>query len=236
MTDEMIPPDTVSFETVPPHAPVSIPIFPLPDVILLPDGDLPLNIFEPRYIAMVRHALAGDRLIGMIQPFPRTTIEIEQEQQVSPFYRIGCAGRISSFDELKDGRFLINLQGVSRFELLSHDMTADGYYQAQVDFKQFIGDLHDPDPLPECMTRQCLMDKFQEYLQRQGLHVDWDMADAIPDHRFYTLLAMICPFTSAEKQALLEAKNFEERCRMMKCMMEIACAEEHHPPSPEFPC
>lgn len=213
---------------------LTLPIFPLPEVILLPGGDLPLNIFEPRYLAMVRDAMAGDRLIGMIQPYERATIDIAERQ--APFYKIGCTGRISSFEELKDGRFLINLHGVSRFELLSHDMTEDGYYQAQVDITNYTDDLRDPEALPECMTRQCLMEKFQEYLEKQELHVDWDMADAIPDHRFYTLLAMICPFTSAEKQALLEAQSFEDRCRMMKCLMEIACAEDVHGAASDLPC
>lgn len=226
----------MTYDNIPLNETVTFPIFPLPDVILLPGGDLPLNIFEPRYIAMVREALTGDRLIGMIQPYSRTMLDSDQDEDSPAFYSVGCAGRISSFDELKDGRFLINLHGVSRFELLSHNLTQSGYYQAKVDFKKFIDDLQDPDPLPECMTRQCLMEKFQEYLERQDLHVDWDMADAIPDQRFYTLLAMICPFTSAEKQALLQAPNFEERCRMMKCLMEIACAEDQNFPPQELPC
>lgn len=220
-------------ETIPHSMLAKLPIFPLPEVILLPGGDLPLNIFEPRYIAMVRQALAGDRLIGMIQPCARHKAE---QCTDSLFYKIGCAGRISSFEETKDGRYLINLHGISRFELHSYQLQDDGFYQAEVDFQKFADDLKDPDPLPECMTRHCLVQKFQEYLERQDLHVDWDMADAIPDHRFYTLLAMICPFSAAEKQALLEASNFEERCRMMKCLMEIACAETPSAPKQELPC
>lgn len=223
-------------DPIPDNAAAALPIFPLPDVILLPGGDLPLNIFEPRYIAMVRDALAGNRMIGMIQPCPRVTGEGGTVCcAAKPFYNVGCAGRISSFEELKDGRFLITLHGVSRFELETHTLTSAGYYQAKVDFKKYADDLREPNALPECMTRHCLIEKFQEYLERQELHVDWDLADAIPDHRFYTLLAMICPFTAAEKQALLEANTFEERCRMMKCMMEIACAEDNIP-TQEFPC
>lgn len=212
---------------------MTIPLFPLPEAVLLPDGDLPLNIFEPRYIAMVRHALAGDRLIGMIQPCPCAE---KMDAAVRPFYEVGCVGKISSFEEAEDGRFLITLHGITRFRLLSHRLLDSGYRLAEVDCGRFSDDLREPAPLPECMTRSCLMQKFEEYLEKQGLHVDWDMAHAIPDHRFYTLLAMICPFSAAEKQALLEADGFEERCRIMKCLMEIACAEDEALSASDLPC
>lgn len=209
--------------TTPAAMPALLPIFPLEGAILLPGGDLPLNIFEPRYIAMVKDALAQDRLIGMIQPCPCPE---KMQEGARPFYQIGCVGRISSFEETRDGRFLITLTGVARFKLLSHKLVEGGYRQASVDFSEYAADFVDPEPLPECMTRDCLIQKIQEYMVQEGLYVDWDVADQIPDHRFYTLLAMICPFTAAEKQALLQANTFEDRCRAMKCMMDIACADE----------
>jgi len=202
---------------------VTLPIFPLDGAVLLPGGDLPLNIFEPRYVAMIKAALAGDRMIGMIQPCAHPE---KIEECARPFYRTGCAGRISSFEETKDGRFLINLHGLARFTLLTHRVCGGGYREAEVSFENYAQDFHDPEPLPEYLTRPGMIDKLRDYLGREGMNVDWDLAQNIPDHRFYTLLVMICPFTSIEKQALLEARTFEERCKMMKCLMDIACAEE----------
>lgn len=213
--------------------PVNLPIFPLSGVLLLPGGDLPLNIFEPRYVAMIKAALAGDRLIGMIQPCPCSH---KFADTVRPFYPVGCAGRISSFEETPDGRFLINLHGVARFELVSHKLTEQGYRMAEADFKAFTDDFREPEALPEHLTRPGMIDKLRDYLGREGLSIDWDLAEHIPDYRFYTLLAMICPFTPPEKQALLEAHTFEERCKMMKCLMDIACAEEEGRNSMERPC
>lgn len=215
------------------ESPVELPIFPLEGAVLLPGGDLPLNIFEPRYIAMIKAALAGDRLIGMIQP---CSCPEKIPAGARPFYLIGCAGRISSFEETKDGRFLINLHGLARFEMVSHRLCEAGYREASVNFAPYTNDFKEPEALPECLTRPSLIGKLTDYLGREGLSVDWDLAENIPDHRFYTLLAMICPFTPAEKQALLEAPTFEDRCQMMKCLMDIACAEEEGKPSVENPC
>jgi len=208
--------------------PELLKLFPLEGAVLLPGGDLPLNIFEPRYLAMVRAAMKSDQMIGMIQPCP---CQDKMPSAVRPFYSVGCAGKISSIEETPDGRFVINLIGIARFEILSHALNENGYREAQVDFRKYAHDFKEPKPLPECMTRSCLIEKFQQYLARHDMMVDWDQAAQIPDHRFYTLLAMICPFSAAEKQALLEAEDFEARCRLMKCMMDIACAEETLPPA-----
>lgn len=203
--------------------PQSVPLFPLEGALLLPGGDLPLNIFEPRYLAMVRAAMQADQMIGMIQPCPCPE---KMAPETRPFYRTGCVGKIASIEETADGRFLIHLHGVSRFELLGHALTDQGYRTGVIDVKKYAQDFHEPAPLPECMTRSCLIEKFQQYLSRHDMQVDWDLASHIPDHRFYTLLAMICPFSPAEKQALLEAADFEERCRVLKCLMDIGCADE----------
>jgi Lon protease-like protein len=214
--------------------PVTIPIFPLEGVLLLPGGDLPLNIFEAPYLAMIKAAMGGDRLIGMIQPC--TTPEKLPDEATKPFYKVGCVGRISSFEETPDGRFLINLHGMIRFNLLSHRMTDDGYRLAEVDFPSYAKDFKECDKLPDELKRPQLIEKMQVYLGREGLSIDWDAASHIPDQRFYTLLAMICPFTPAEKQALLEASDFKERCKMMKCLMDISCADDENRPCTERPC
>jgi Lon protease-like protein len=205
--------------------PSTLSIFPLEGALLLPHGELPLNIFEPRYLAMVRTAIAGDRLIGMVQPCPCPDKIVAGAR---PFYEVGCAGRISSFEETADGRFLITLRGLARFRISAHELHAEGYRLATVDFADFAGDLAPPQPLPECLVRSTLIEKIEEYMENEGLSLDWDLAAKVPDQRFYTLLEMVCPFTPAEKQALLEAPNFEERCRLMKCLLDMACAEEKH--------
>ena len=203
--------------------PGTIPLFPLEGVLLLPGGDLPLVIFEPRYLAMVRMVMQSHEMIGMIQP-------CQCPEKISigarPFYQVGCAGKISSIEETGDGRFLINLCGVARFTLLNHSLTDQGYRLAEVSYQDYAGDFLDPQPLPAGMSRACLTRKLNDYLMRHDMHVDWDQAAHIPDHRFYTLLAMICPFSSVEKQALLEAPDFEQRCQIMKSLMAMACAEE----------
>ena len=220
-------------ETISPSPlPNSLPIFPLEGVLLLPGGDLPLNIFEPRYLAMTKAALSGDRLIGIIQPCPCPN---KMEVGARPFYMVGCVGRISELEETDDGRLLINLHGISRFHLQSHALHDQGYRIGKVDFDAFEKDLAKPNVLPECLTRSCLVDHLKEYLQKEGLYLDWDLAEQVPDHRFYTLLAMVCPFSPAEKQALLEADTFEDRCQMLKSLLQLACAERAEKPE-EFPC
>ncbi len=206
-----------------PSLPSTLPIFPLTGVLLLPGGDLPLNIFEPRYLAMIQAALADNRLIGMIQPCPCPE---KMKEGARPYYTVGCAGRITEIEETSDGRLLINLHGVSRFYLQSHVLHEDGYRIATVDFDRFKNDLAPSVSMPECMQRSCLVDQLKEYLTKEELYLDWDLAEKVPDQRFFTLLAMVCPFSPAEKQALLEIGTFEERCQLLKSLLELACAEQ----------
>lgn len=170
--------------------PAELPIFPLEGVLLLPGGDLPLNIFEPRYLEMTKAALAGDRMIGMIQPCP---CPHKMEEGARPFYTVGCVGRISEMEETSDGRLLINLHGVSRFHLVSHRLHDKGYRIGMVDFAAYEKDLSRPAPLPRMFDAQLLIDHLKEYLRKEELYLDWDLADQVPDHRFYTLLAMVLP-------------------------------------------
>ena len=200
-------------------APLSntIPIFPLTGVLLLPRGVLPLNIFEPRYLNMVNDALASDRLIGMIQPR-----DPGSQAKVPAVYDVGCAGRISSFEETDDGRYLIALKGVSRFTIAEELQTTRGYRRVQADWSAFPGDQVDPDPI--AFDRQRFLTGLVGFFERNGLQANWDAVKETPDERLITSLAMICPFEPPEKQALLEAPTLAERADMMTALLEMSAA------------
>lgn len=190
--------------------PTQIPLFPLRGVILLPGAELPLNIFEPRLIAMLQDALAHDRVIGMIQP----------QDQDTALYPIGCAGRITQFTELDDGNFLITLRGLSRFEVESTHITIDHYYKADV---KWI-DTNIIEPWPNHYTSAHCRKKFKalldHYLAREHISIDWDEAMQLPESRFYTIVTMLVPLSPQEKQALLEAKDFDTRCNMLYRLLD----------------
>ena len=193
----------------------TIPIFPLAGVLLLPRGVLPLNIFEPRYLTMVNDALAADRMIGMIQPRePRSRAEAPE------VYRIGCAGRISSFEETADGRYLIALTGVSRFAVADELTTTRGYRRVQVDWSDFKDDLAEAAPIT--LNRDRFIQALVCFFQHNGLQANWDAVRETPDERLITSLAMICPFEPSEKQALLEAPTLAERAALMVTLLEMS--------------
>lgn len=204
-----------SFEDLP----ATLPVFPLPGVLLLPRGKLPLNIFEPRYLNMARDALATDRLIGMIQPLPATG---GTEAGSRALYRIGCAGRITQFQETDDGRFLITLSGVCRFVVEQEIASMRGYRRVIADWSQFAGDLDD-----DCsadLDRGLLVSRLKRYFETQGITADWDVIKETPDDRLVTTLAMVCPFESSEKQALLECDSLKARASMMLALLDMAVA------------
>lgn len=199
--------------------PATLPVFPLPGVLLLPRGKLPLNIFEPRYLDMTRDALATDRLIGMIQPKPT---EGGAEAGARCLYRIGCAGRITQFAETDDGRFLITLTGVCRFSVEEEIASMRGYRRVIADWGPFSGDLcgeGDAD-----LDRGLLVSRLKQYFDAQGITADWDVIEQTPDHRLVTTLAMVCPFESSEKQALLECDSLKTRASMMLALLDMAVA------------
>lgn len=205
-----------------PLLPTRIPLFPLREALLLPGGDLPLNIFEPRYVAMTQWAMSTDRLIGMIQP----------KSKPHDLYTIGCAGRITQFQETDDGRYLITLRGVNRFTLVgTPHMTAENYLLANVDWSAFSTDHEPPLEPPKHLCRKGLRELLEKFLARENLSVDWDQAACIPEAKFYTLLAMVAPFTASEKQALLEASDLSARCNLLVQMLEIANADHGRPGS-----
>lgn len=200
--------------------PARIPIFPLPGALLLPQGRLPLHIFEPRYRAMIRDALTGDRLIGMIQPRdPGEAGEI-----LAAIYETGCVGRIEDERSTEDGRFYFTLVGLCRFRVAEELPLRDGYRRVIADYGPFADDLlSDGDTAPG-MDRDSLIAALRRYLDTRGLAADWDEVAKTSDSTLIAILAQTCPFEANEKQALLEAGSLAERCAMMTAVMEMALA------------
>lgn len=191
-----------------------LPIFPLSGVLLLPGGQLPLNIFEPRYLAMVRDALAAERMIGMVQPCAPG-----EDVGAAKVYRIGCAGRITAFSETPDGRNSITLTGVIRFEFARELPSIDGYRRVAADYGRFHGDLDDDE---NGIDRDRLLSVIGVYFDATGIEGDWTAIKETGSARLVTSLAMVCPFDGAEKQALLEAVTLRERVAAMTTIMELA--------------
>lgn len=193
------------FDPVFKDLPNSIPIFPLEGVLLLPRGELPLNIFEPRYLAMVADALKGNRLIGMIQPD----------------FKTGCVGRIVRFEETMDGRYLISLRGVCRFRLGPDEpLTQNGYRRAEVSWDEFSQDMVRMGCLD--IDKVHLKKLLRNYFESQGLSMDWELMDEVADEGLFTTLAMVCPLPPQEKQALLEAKCCKSRADLFMKLLEMA--------------
>jgi Lon protease-like protein len=199
--------------------PSILPIFPLTGVLLLPRGRLPLNIFEPRYLAMTRDALAGERLIGMVQPSdPRAAGDNPA------VYPVGCAGRITSFSETDDGRFLITLTGISRFRSREELPLLEGYRRVVTEWREFARDLASDDE--PGFDRDRMLRGLRAYFQHHRIEADWDAITSVPGERLVTSIAMICPFEPSEKQALLEAPNLDERARLLTAMVEMAALNQ----------
>ena len=198
--------------------PQVIPVFPLPGAILLPRGQLPLNIFEPRYLNMIDDAMAGDRIIGMVQPRGGSA----DLPALSP---VGCAGRITSFAETSDGRYLITLTGCARFRLASELPTQTPYRQARADFTPYESDLAAPPVDDASLDREALLDALRVYLETRGLDIDWDTAETAPPEALVNSLSMALPFDPPEKQALLEAASLSDRSGVLTALMTIDAAE-----------
>jgi len=199
--------------------PATLPIFPLPGALLLPGGKLPLQIFEPRYLAMSRDALSSDRLIGMIQPRDRDS---EQEGLVPhgvDLCAVGCAGRIISFSETDDGRHMIVLKGLCRFGILRELPSVDGYRRLVPDFARFRADLEPASGV--IADRGRLMSALRSYFTNKGITVDLKAVAELPDEKLVTSLAMACPFEAKERQALLEAPDLGERARVLSTLFEL---------------
>lgn len=201
----------------PDDLPETIPVFPLPGALLLPHGHLPLNIFEPRYLNLTADALGQGRMMGMVQP---VHAEADPVSDTAELYRTGCLGRITSFAETDDGRFLITLTGVSRFRIVDELESVRGYRRAAVRYDAFAHDLQED--TGATADRQRLLDAVRAYFQLQGIDTDWAAIKEAPDGALVTSLAMTCPFEPREKQALLECPGLIERGELLTTLMEMA--------------
>lgn len=199
--------------------PAEIAVFPLTGALLLPRGRLPLNIFEPRYLAMTMDALGQGRLFGMVQPDARG----KTEAAGPGLYRIGCLGRISSFSETDDGRLLITLIGVARFRIVEElPLAPGGYRRVRADYADFVTDLLEADPPP--LDRAALLGALKPYFLARGIEANWDAVEQTPDALLVTMLSMVCPFDPPEKQALLEAAEGPERAEMLVALLRMGAA------------
>jgi len=211
--------------------PQVIPVFPLPGAILLPRGQLPLNIFEPRYLNMIDDAMAGDRIIGLLQPQGGPQGRPLPLPGLSP---VGCAGRITSFAETSDGRYLITLTGCARFRLSGEIPAQTPYRQIRVDFAPFEADLSAP-PIDDIgLDRDGLLDALRAYLESRGLDIDWDTAETAPPEALINSLSMALPFESSEKQALLEAPSLTDRSNALTALLTIDAASDGEGDAPSM--
>jgi hypothetical protein len=195
-----------------------MPVFPLTGILLLPHAALPLNVFEPRYLELVDDALKGNRLVGMIQP-----AESEETVLRPKLSQVGCAGRIISWRETEDNRYLITLAGVCRFRVKEEISTLSAYRQVACDFAPFASDLAQGDAEGE-FPRERLLSALKDYLSNRDMKADWKSVMSAPAESLVNALAMMCPFEPAEKQALLEAPGWKDRVSTLVALLEISTA------------
>ncbi len=197
----------------PADLPQTIPIFPLEGAVLYPRGVLALNIFEPRYLNMVDDALGEQRLIGIIQP------AVGQEREASPdLAEVGTIGRITTFSETDDGRYLITLTGIARFHFERELAAGTPYRQALVSYDAFAEDF--APAVDHRIDRDALMKSLKTYAALHGFEVDWDSVELAPTETVVNVAAQICPFDAVAKQALLETESLDERCRALIALLE----------------
>jgi hypothetical protein len=201
--------------------PAVIPVFPLAGALLLPRGQLPLNIFEPRYLVMIDDALrSGQRLIGMIQP-DSASAETDDRPHL---YKVGCLGRLTQFTESGDGRYLIQLTGVARFRVEQELSVATPYRQCRVTYAPFAGDLSPREGEDE-VDRESLLRALADFLKANDLKADWDGIEHAPNEALVNALAMMSPYGTAEKQALLEAPDLKTRAEILVAITEMELAK-----------
>lgn len=195
--------------------PGTLPIFPLPNAVVMPGAQLPLNIFEPRYLNMVFDALGESRMIGMVQPRPE-----EPSQGEPAVYRTGTAGLISSYNETADGRLLIVLSGVCRFDIEDEIPTTRGYRRVAVDWSRFDKDY---ETAPDSgVDRQRLLSLLKAYFNREQLEADWGALEGLGSSTLVNLLIGQLPFEVAERQTLVEAVSAADRARLLMGLLDQA--------------
>ncbi len=205
--------------------PVQLPIFPLPGAVLLPGGDLPLNIFEPRYLQMLADSLASHRLIGMIQP---RHMDSEQDPSLSSaaappeLYNVGCAGRITSFHESGDGPIQIVLSGICRFHVFQELGGSKPYRTVKADYSAFATDLTEEFLGESDTERQDLLNSLDQFLKARSMRADWNEIVSAPTPTLINTLVMIGSFSPREKQAVLEAADLRERTTTLVALTRMS--------------
>lgn len=196
------------FEVEPKNIPNNIPIFPLDNVLLLPFGKLPLNIFEERYINMVLDSLKSHRMIGIIQP----------KNNHNELFMMGCIGKITSYIETPDYRLVLNLEGVCRFVLKDRNLNTKGYYQANIDTSNYKEDLNEIEPM---VDRLNLIQKYTNFFKMKKLEIDKDVLAETSNLQLLSTLAMLAPFNKIDKQAILESPNVKERINTINSILDL---------------
>ena len=196
------------FEVTPNELPSSIPLFPLDNVLLLPFGKLPLNIFEERYINMVLDSLKTNRMIGIIQP----------KNNNNELFMMGCVGRITSYIETPDYRLVLNLEGVCRFVLKERNLSPKGYYQGSVNCSDYFDDLRDMEPN---IDRNSLIQKYSNFFKIKKLDIDKEVLAETSNLQLLSTLAMLAPFNKIDKQAILESANVMERINTLNSILDL---------------
>lgn len=205
--------------------PEIIPVFPLPGALLLPRGQMPLNIFEPRYIEMVDDALADrHRLIGMIMP----DVSNPGPEDKPNLYKVGCVGRITQIAETGDGRYLLQLTGIARFRVEEELAVSTLYRQCRATFAPFADDFVARKG-EDAVDREALLKALSDFLEANNLKTDWEGVESAPNEALVNALAMMSPYGSAEKQALLEAPDLKARAEILVAVTEIELAKNKTP-------
>lgn len=204
----------------PADLPQRIQVFPLSGALLLPRADLPLNIFEPRYLEMFDDALASNRLVGMIQPLPG-----QGEAAAPDLNKVGCVGRITSYAETPDDRMMVTLTGISRFEIVEELDADTPYRQVIADFHPFAVDLVLGMGAGE-VNRPALLKAFRDYLDANNMSADWNQVNSAPTETLVNTLSLLAPYPPEEKQALLEAPDLKTRADVLVALTEVALARK----------
>jgi len=206
----------------PSDLPEVVPVFPLPGALLLPRGQMPLNIFEPRYLAMVDDAFRdGHRLIGMIQP----DVSHSPDEAHPKLFRVGCVGRITQLAESGDGRYILELTGIARFRVVEEQTVLTPYRQCRVDYFPYLDDFTARKG-EEAVDREALLAALSEFLKANNLKVDWEGIENAPNEALVNALAMMSPYGPPEKQALLEAPDLKTRAEILIAVTEMDLARK----------
>ena len=196
------------FEVAPEDLPNKIPIFPLDNVLLLPFGKLPLNIFEERYINMVLDSLKSHKMIGIIQP----------KNNNNELFMMGCIGKITSYIETQDYRLVLNLEGICRFILKERNLTSKGYYQGNIETNNFLDDLNEIEPM---LDRKILIQKYTNFFKIKKLAIDQEVLSETSNLQLLSTLAMLAPFNKIDKQAILESPNVKDRIDTINSILDL---------------